>query len=94
MGIIAILANEMRLPPHPAFYFAAFPLVALMILLPVSFNGIGVREGGFIYFLGLKGVQPEQALSLSLSFFAIQVAASLVGGIFYTLGWHKKVLEE
>ncbi len=94
MGIIAMLARSMGLPPHPLFYFAAYPLVALMILLPVSFNGIGVREGGFIYFLGLKGVEPERALCLSLSFFAIQVAAGLVGGLFYTLGWHRKVLTE
>ncbi len=94
MGIIAILAHALELPPHPLFYFAAFPLVALMILLPVSFNGIGVREGGFIYFLGLKGVASEQALCLSLGFFAIQVAAGLLGGIFYSLGWHQKVLKE
>ncbi len=94
MGIISFLAHSLELSPHPLYYFAAFPLVALMILLPVSFNGIGVREGGFIYFLGLKGVEPERAICLSLSFFAIQVAAGLVGGIFYTLGWHQKMLRE
>jgi uncharacterized membrane protein YbhN (UPF0104 family) len=89
-GTICILANAMELSPPAAFYFAAFPLVALATLLPISFNGIGIREGGFVYFLGLKGVPVEKALTLSLSFFAIQVVTSLLGGLIYVLGLHKK----
>ncbi len=90
MGAVALLANDMTLSPHPAFYFAAFPLVAVITLLPLSFNGIGIREGGFVYFMGIKGVPPEKALTLSLSFFAIQVTASLIGGLAYIVGFHKK----
>jgi uncharacterized membrane protein YbhN (UPF0104 family) len=89
-GTICLLANAMELSPPAAFYFAAFPLVAIITLLPVSFNGIGIREGGFVYFLGLRGVPAEKALTLSLSFFAIQVVTSLLGGLIYVLGLHKK----
>ncbi len=92
MGAVALLANDMALSPHPAFYFAAFPLVAVLTLLPISFNGIGIREGGFVYFMGLKGIAPEKALTLSLGFFAIQVTASLIGGLAYLAGFHKKTL--
>ena len=94
MGALALLAWDMNLSPPAPFYFATFPLVALLVILPISFNGIGVREGGFIYFLGLKGISSEKALTLSLSFFAIQVVASLLGGIAYTLGFHKRPLTE
>ncbi len=92
MGAVSLLAIDMGLPLPPAFYFAAFPLVAIVTLLPISFNGIGVREGGFIYFLGLKGVASSQALTLSLCFFAVQVSASLIGGLAYAAGFHKQVV--
>ena len=94
MGAVALLANDMGLGPPVLFYFAAFPLVAILTILPISFNGIGIREGGFIFFLGLKGISAEKALTLSLSFFAIQIAASLIGGLAYAFGLHKKLLKD
>lgn len=94
ISAVALLAEDMGLGPPLLFYFAAFPLVAILTILPISFNGIGVREGGFIFFLGLKGISAEKALTLSLSFFAIQIAASLIGGLAYALGFHKKMLKD
>jgi uncharacterized membrane protein YbhN (UPF0104 family) len=94
MGAVALLAKDMGLDPPVVFYFAAFPIVAILTILPISFNGIGIREGGFIFFLGLKGISAEKALTLSLSFFAIQVMASLIGGLAYAFGYHKKLLED
>jgi uncharacterized membrane protein YbhN (UPF0104 family) len=91
---VALLAEDMGLGPPLLFYFAAFPLVAIPTILPISFNGIGIREGGFIYFLGLKGISAEKALTLSLSVFAIHVAAGLLGGIAYSFGFHKKPLKD
>ena len=94
ISAVVLLAKDMGLGPPVAFYFAAFPLVAILTILPISFNGIGIREGGFIFFLGLKGISAEKALTLSLSFFAIQIVASLIGGLAYAFGLHKKVLED
>ncbi len=89
--MMCVLAGQaMAIQVPVSFYFAAFPLVALMTMLPVSFNGIGIREGGFVYFLGLQGVPAGQAVMLSLVFFAVQVAASLVGGIVYSSGGYKR----
>lgn len=94
IGAVAFLAKDMGLNPPVAFYFAAFPMVAILTILPISFNGMGIREGGFIFFLGLKGISAEKALTLSLSFFAIQIAASLIGGLAYAFGFHKKLLKD
>ncbi len=90
MNILVILAKDMGLSPPPSFYYAIFPLVTLMTFLPISLNGIGIRETGFAYFLSLKDIPMEKALILSLSFFAIQVAAALVGGGAYIWGAHKR----
>jgi uncharacterized membrane protein YbhN (UPF0104 family) len=94
MGAVTLLGKAMGLNLPAAFYFAAFPLVAILTLLPISFNGIGIREGGFIYFLGLKGISAEKAITLSLSFFAVQVVAALIGGLVYTFGPHKRSLHD
>ncbi len=88
--ICILIGRAMGIEVPVLLYFAAFPLVALLTMIPISFSGIGVREGGFVYFLGLHGVPSAQAMMLSLGFFAVQVAASLVGGIVYSTGSYKK----
>lgn len=57
-------------------------LVTLLTLVPVSLNGLGLREGGFVYLLGLQGVPQAQALSLPLLVFGLTLLLSLVGGVF------------
>ncbi len=89
--ICILIGRAMAIDVPVLLYFAAFPLVALLTMLPVSLSGLGIREGGFVYFLGLYGVPSAQAVMLSLSFFAVQVAASLVGGIVYSTGGYKKM---
>ena len=76
------------------FYFSVLPLIAILTVLPISFSGLGVREGGFIYFFHLKGVPMEKAVALSLSVFAVQAAAALIGGIGYMAGVHREALTD
>ncbi len=92
MSAVAILARGLGIDVDPLFYFAAFPLVAVITVLPISMSGFGVREGGFVFFLGLKGVSAAPAITLSLSFYAVQAAAALIGGIGYLAGMHKEEL--
>ncbi len=90
MGAIALLGAGIGIKLPLSFYFASLPLVFIITLIPISFNGIGVREGAFIYFFGLKGVEPEPALGLGLLFFSVQVALSLLGGVAYAAGLHRR----
>jgi len=92
MGAVAVLGVGIGLKIPSAFYFASVPLVTIATLIPISFSGIGVREGAFVYFLGLKGIQPEPALCLGLLFFSVQVATSLLGGLAYAFGFHRRPL--
>ena len=88
--ICLVLGRAMNVEIPAAFYFAVFPLIGLLTLLPVSFNGIGLREGGFVYFMGVYGVPAGTALMVSLGFFSVQVAVCLLGGIIYSTGGYKK----
>jgi len=61
-------------------------LIQLITMLPISLNGIGVREWAHIYLLGLYGVAPEPAVAISLLIYFIVLAVSLVGGLFFFFG--------
>jgi uncharacterized membrane protein YbhN (UPF0104 family) len=50
-------------------------------MIPVSLNGLGIREGAFVFFLAQVGVPEAQALSLALLWLAVLIASSLIGGL-------------
>jgi hypothetical protein len=54
-------------------------------MVPVSVNGLGVREALYILLFGQVGVSPELAVSLALVYLAVTVVASLPGGLVYAL---------
>ena len=59
-----------------------FAVLSVALLLPVSFAGLGVREGTLVGFLGALGAASELALSASLLSLFIQILDSLIGGAF------------
>jgi uncharacterized membrane protein YbhN (UPF0104 family) len=67
-------------------YAAVVPLVTLLTLLPVSVNGVGVREAFLVLLLGPAGVAEAQAVTLGLLWLTMLSAASLLGGGVYVAG--------
>ncbi len=64
----------------------ATSLSMILLMLPISFGAIGVREGVYILLFGLFGVAAETALAVSfLEFFGTLFINSL-GGVVYVLG--------
>jgi len=78
------LAVGARVPA--GYYWIVVPLVAILTLLPVSLNGMGIREGAMVTLLGPLGVGSGTALSLAFLWFAAVSAVSLTGVVFYLLG--------
>lgn len=74
------LGLGLRLPP--LLFFVFVPLTSVALLLP-AFGGLGVRELTYVTVLGSAGVSQASALALSLTVYAITVAAGLVGGVLY-----------
>jgi glycosyltransferase 2 family protein len=58
-----------------------YGVVSLAVVLPISFNGIGIREGGYVLLLGTAGVQAEAAMSFALYWFCILLLINVMGGI-------------
>jgi uncharacterized protein (TIRG00374 family) len=71
----------------PLRYFALFiPMVALVQLLPISFNGLGVREGTVQVLFGSVGIADAQAVAMSLLYYVVRVGIGLIGGLMYLIG--------
>lgn len=62
---------------------AYIPLITIISLIPVTINGLGMRESAYVFLFSYYGIAREEALSLSLLFFATSVIASLMGGILF-----------
>ncbi len=68
--------------------FLFTPLIALVLIIPISIGGLGLSQAAYPFFYGLVGVQGELALALSLFVQAVQLFCSLPGGVLWLL-WKK-----
>lgn len=59
-------------------FLALLPVLALISSLPISFGGWGVREGAFIYGLGLIGFSMEEAFLLSVQVGLVTLIAPFI----------------
>lgn len=86
---IAARAVGVDIPPLALLWIVA--LVSLVHLVPVSFAGLGLREGAYVILLQQYGIALAPALTLSLAVFAIIVLQGLVGGLAELLSPRLKV---
>jgi glycosyltransferase 2 family protein len=85
--LLFLALSLVRVPPLAIISSTA--LIAILQALPISFSGIGVRDGILIAVLGRYGYQQEQALALSALFLLINIEHILIGFIYslrYPLG--------
>ena len=66
-------------------YFAFVPLILLIMLLPVTINGIGTSQAAFVWLFGLAGTPSAQAFALSVLFVALGIVGNLPGAALYAL---------
>jgi glycosyltransferase 2 family protein len=69
--------------PVNVFAFSAlFPLVTIFTMVPVTLNGLGVREWIYVEALSLAGVPKDSGLAISLATSAIFLLCNLAGLLF------------
>lgn len=83
LGIIMIymLAVSLGVQLSIIYFFILIPVVGLISMLP-SLNGLGIREGAYIYFLG-PHIGKEHAAALSVLYLGLLFLLSIIGGITY-----------
>ena len=84
-GCHVILGWSLDLQIPWSYSFILYPLVGIFMAIPVSFNGIGLREGGYLFLLQLIEVGTEKALAFGLLWFVIVVLDGMIGGVVFIL---------
>lgn len=64
-------------------YFAFVPLILLIMLLPITVNGIGTSQAAFLWLFGGAGVARPDAFALSVLFVALGIVGNVPGGLLY-----------
>ena len=91
VGVVWLIGQAIHAPIPAAYYWVMVPMVSLLTLLPISVNGMGVREEATVLFLAPLGVAAGTALTLSVLWFAVSASVSLLGGVVYLLGHFSKL---
>jgi len=81
VAIHVVLGRAFGIDLSVAAWCLVYAGIALLLLLPVSIAGLGVREGGYVGLLAVFDVPANQALSFSLVFFAFTLLGALLGWI-------------
>ncbi|HVM40303.1 MAG TPA: lysylphosphatidylglycerol synthase transmembrane domain-containing protein [Acidimicrobiia bacterium] len=76
-----------------AYAVLAFaPAVLIAQVLPFSLNGIGLREGAFVLFLGPLGASTTQAVGVGLVVYGMTLIVSLLGAPAFAVGGGRRRL--
>jgi hypothetical protein len=67
------------------YYFIFIPIILALSMLPISFNGLGIREAGYAYFFSKVGLPAAQAVAVSIYFFLVVSLISLIGGVLFAI---------
>jgi len=82
---VMIIAVGLGLDIEWGGFLLMVPLVGLMMVVPISIAGWGVREGVMVVGFGYLGVAPELSLALSILYGLSILVVALPGGIVWML---------
>jgi len=83
IGVHILFARALGLKVDATYFFLFVPLLAVIVSLPISLNGIGVREGAGILLFGLVGLDRASAFALQFGTYLVAVGVSLIGGMVF-----------
>lgn len=66
--------------------FLYVPLLIFITMIPISFNGIGLRENALFLFFAPLGILKAQAIAFAWIEYGMLICLGLIGGIIYFLG--------
>lgn len=83
------VAVSLDLGLSPVYFFIIIPIILIILLVPFSINGIGIRESAYIFFLTPLGVPSEATIALSWLAFGLMLTQGLLGGVIFALRNHR-----
>ncbi|MDA2933734.1 flippase-like domain-containing protein [Acidobacteria bacterium AH-259-D05] len=92
--IVWIAAQAIEIEAPFRIFLIFVPLINLSIMVPLTINGIGLRESLFYLLFSQIGFPVEMAVSLSLVTFSLYLLTALPGLIIYSLYKKEEHLDE
>src|SRR5262249_13227564 len=80
-----LLARGLGLPQPLAVFLLCVPVANVAAGLPVTLNGLGVRETAYLILFGMAGMARDDAIALGLLWFAATMVGGLSGAIAFAL---------
>lgn len=85
---VSLIARGLGVALPLSTWCVVVPLLMIAMLVPISINGVGVREGGMAVLLAPHGVPTKQAVAIALLWFLITIISGLIGGLLFLLDRH------
>jgi uncharacterized protein (TIRG00374 family) len=87
-----IYCSALNININLSFLFVVIPLIYLTEALPISINGLGVREGAFVFFFQQAGYEKIEALAVGLLVISMRYLFSITfgGTLFFREFFRKK----
>lgn len=81
-----MLGLALGIPAGFNAYLVYVPIILLVMLLPITINGLGTSQAAFVWLFAASGVSSDDAFALSVLFLALGTVGNLPGGILYATG--------
>jgi glycosyltransferase 2 family protein len=83
IAVTYIIADGLRLDIPFSYFLIFVPVITLISMIPISLNGMGLREYSFVALFSAIGVDREYCIALGLLSSLFVVLSSIPGGIVY-----------
>jgi glycosyltransferase 2 family protein len=83
IAVTWIMAEGLHIEVSPVYFLVFVPVVTLISMIPVSLNGMGLREYAFVTLLGAIGVDRESSIAVGLLSSALLYLSAIPGGVVY-----------
>ena len=94
IGVTWLTAIALRIRV-PFLYFLVFvPVVTLISMIPISLNGMGLREYAYVALFSAIGVDRTSSVALGLVSSAILLLSAIPGGVIYIFFRNRADLEQ
>jgi hypothetical protein len=84
-GMHVAMGRALDLDLPFSFCIIVYPLVGTFAAIPISVNGLGLREGGYVFLLAVIGIGTEKSVAFGILLFLIVALDSLLGGLLFLL---------
>jgi uncharacterized membrane protein YbhN (UPF0104 family) len=78
-----LIAHALGLEVPARDFCLIVPLVSFVVMLPISINGIGLRENALAVMLGYYGAAPAEAVALAWLVHFGSISCAVTGGVLY-----------